>query len=602
MTASNHFARIIHSHPDGTPWTATMGVSVVPGLNAYGAWVTILPGLDPGGGLPYLSHDCYEIELYVHNSGAANEAKGQLITIGLDPLGGTAFADFIEYVPVPHASTMLTAGAMGGFTYRFRIFVAAGTSIGARATASAAPLRQARTFVRVKCEPSNPELIRCGTYARTFGAVAASSKGTDIVVGTAAEGAWTELGTIADADLWQWNVGLAVGNTALDNAVILADLGIGDATTKDIVIAEQPMFTTSGELATGKYYPEEYPAEVGQKVYARGETSTTQTTIYSAIAIAVGGDAAGTGGQLTVGGETDPPVLGVVTPDQNEAPGTAGAFSATWATATATPITMAISDAASDLAFISVWASFASAAGASQLVYAGRPDVDGDAGFVAPFTRYSTIDATDPADVSLSLRHDTGWPGNGTAQQTITLDYAAVDAAGNVLAGAPLVFLLPPSLTGTTTLEAIMDRLAAIIVDLEPESETAVRFRRHEGKVDFRDWAEKHSAGCYRAFDVRDTGEREPPAASNMDVEDEDRIVEVVIAYPSNSRYGSGNDRDRDAVIDQDAIQVEDAVGTNSSGSVDNATMITEVALREDGSPVTFSVIRLRAYFSRAKP
>lgn len=411
-----------------------MGVSVVPALNAYGLWYTILPGLDPGGGLPYLSHDCYEIELYVHNSGAANEGKGQLITLGVDPLGGTAFVDLIEYIPVPHASTMLTAGAMGGFTYRFRIFVAAGSSIGARATVTHNPLRQARTLIRCKCEPSNPELIRCGTYARTFGAVAASSKGTDIVVGTASEGAWTELGTIADADLWQWNFGLCVGNTALDNAVILADLGIGDATTKAVVIAEQPMHTTSGELATGKYYPEEYPSTVGQKVYARGQTSTTQTTIYSAIAIAIGGDAPGTGEQLTLvaGGETVPPTLGTVSPDQSEEPGDPGAFSADYETAKDTPIILSITDASSDIALIIVWVKFTTSSEAF-VVYAGEPSVDGSLGFKVPFQLYSEIDASDPKSVIVSIRHNLGWPSNAENQQTIRVGYKAVDSEGNVL-------------------------------------------------------------------------------------------------------------------------------------------------------------------------
>ena len=58
------------------------------------------------------------------------------------------------------------------------------------------------------------ELVRSGAYVDTFGAVTATSKGTDIVPGTASESAWLSLGTNITRDYWWCRPAGIIGTVA----------------------------------------------------------------------------------------------------------------------------------------------------------------------------------------------------------------------------------------------------------------------------------------------------------------------------------------------------------------------------------------------------
>jgi hypothetical protein len=152
----------------------------------------------------------------------------------------------------------------------------------------------------------------------------------------------------------------------------------------------------------------------------------------------------------------------------------------------------------------------------------------------------------------------------------------------------------------TTTPAAIATRIVALVEALTPTTETSIRYTEHrsEDGQSLDDFAEVHPEACMRRFEVRYSGDRDQPEVSNTDVEAEERDFDVVVAYPT-SRWSTA--RERDAVIDADANQVNHEVGTNSYGSITDCTMLTEGISREDGSPATFAVINLSAHFYRSQ-
>lgn len=113
------------------------------------------------------------------------------------------------------------------------------------------------------------------------------------------------------------------------------------------------------------------------------------------------------------------------------------------------------------------------------------------------------------------------------------------------------------------TQEAIRDRVYALIEALTPSSLSATKFRRYrnEAGADFDAWSEKNPSGAFRRFQVRETGDDEPPDVSNTDLEAVELELTIRIAYPQTHRYGSANAMDRDDVINQDWKLINAAVG-----------------------------------------
>ena len=126
----------------------------------------------------------------------------------------------------------------------------------------------------------------------------------------------------------------------------------------------------------------------------------------------------------------------------------------------------------------------------------------------------------------------------------------------------------------TTTPAAIRDRALTVIEALVPGSLSADRFRRYrnEDDGDFRAWAESNPAGCLRRVQVRTTGATETPPVSNFDHEEHQVTLEVTVAYPQTHRYGEDAALDRDDVIDQDAFQIDKAIGMQGGANFTPAT------------------------------
>lgn len=134
------------------------------------------------------------------------------------------------------------------------------------------------------------------------------------------------------------------------------------------------------------------------------------------------------------GSDAVPPVDTPVSPTPNTTPGTGGAFPAVYATAKDTPIVETVIDAASAIAFVSISVKFSDRQ-ATEVVYHGKPSVDGVNGFLIPYRAFSTVTGSGAASIghTFSIRRDDGWPSQQTSVTLVQLNVKAVDVFGNVL-------------------------------------------------------------------------------------------------------------------------------------------------------------------------
>lgn len=274
---ANRFTSIVQSH-DTFP-TSTQGATITPAQNSYGSYATVL-------GTP-LADPAYAIEIIVREIAVSAQDTSSLTTIGIDRAGGTSYSDFI-----PHLLTSC-AGSVGGASpigvrYWFPLFIPAGATLGAKGSINNATVGTQLVQVRLFCRPSHPHLVRAGSFVRSFGEDTANSRGTAVTLGNASEGAWTQLGTIADANLFAWAVAFGpTGITTASNQRIHCDLGIGDASNKSEFVVGHEVALTNAENITQIAWSQFGEAANGDLVYGRGQ-GTSQTT-WHAIAYAVGG-------------------------------------------------------------------------------------------------------------------------------------------------------------------------------------------------------------------------------------------------------------------------------------------------------------------------
>ncbi len=133
-------------------------------------------------------------------------------------------------------------------------------------------------------------------------------------------------------------------------------------------------------------------------------------------------------------GEIIAPTGTTISPDANEDPGSPGAFPAAYTTAKDTPIVYDVIDAASAIVFVTISCKFSDRTH-EEMVYSGRPSIDGNTGFLAPFRALSSVTGSGAAGVGhrFTLRHENGWPGQADRITLVKLRVKAVDLKGNVL-------------------------------------------------------------------------------------------------------------------------------------------------------------------------
>lgn len=275
-TLPNEWGLIIESVADGTRPAAAWGTSITPGNNTYGSYTQVLTAT---------SDETYLCRILINSFGVSATAKDALVTIGIDPAGGTSYTDLIVDLAAACAATLF-----GPLTYEFPLRIPAGATVAAKATVNNATVGTGRVAVQLFGRPSRPELVKAGTFVQTFGSTPASSAGTAITPGTTAEGAWTQVGAALTAPLWHWEVGLGVNNAAMASTIHHVDVGIGDASNKKIAIPNA-LFAENGAEAMSKFtFGKSAVGAIGDIVYARIQTGPVAfSTGTSVIVYGVGG-------------------------------------------------------------------------------------------------------------------------------------------------------------------------------------------------------------------------------------------------------------------------------------------------------------------------
>lgn len=274
----NGWGLTLYSSPDGTKPVAAMGASVTPAQNAYGAYVQLFAALPD---------DCWEITICVNSVGISASARDCLVSLGVDPSGGSSFVSLADLVCGP-ASSYLVAAPVGGVSFRFPLRIKAGSSVGVAASVNSATLTAIAVFARIRSRPTRPELVRAGEYIDQFGVTPASSSGTAITPGGVAEGAFTQIGTLA-RPCWFWEFGYGVNNATMQLSTFDVDIAIGDNANKTIVIPNAPVFDTNSESLTKPRAGEYFEAAAGQNAYARSQAGGTIEGGHSVAIYGVGG-------------------------------------------------------------------------------------------------------------------------------------------------------------------------------------------------------------------------------------------------------------------------------------------------------------------------
>jgi hypothetical protein len=241
------------------------GPVVTPGNNTLGSYVSLIAGAS-------VTHDVYEIEICTHANNTIATARDALLTVGLDPAGGSSFTPFIEHLAVPMASPYTGVNGSGsGIWYRFPVFIKAGTSIGVAASVNNATVGTMRCFVILRCKPSGA--VWAGSAVQTIGAAPLTSSGTTAITpGTVSEGAWAEIGTL-DRPIRFIDFGLGINNGTTSTSGVVVDVALGDATDKRIIIYNALLMVSGNELMGRFIEGRPCRGAPGDKVYMRAQSS-----------------------------------------------------------------------------------------------------------------------------------------------------------------------------------------------------------------------------------------------------------------------------------------------------------------------------------------
>lgn len=263
---------------------STIGTSVIPGAsNVLGSFTQVASSAN-------IAQDCYWIYFQVHSGATSAAIKNQLLDIGVDPAGGTSYTAVISDIDVG-ASPALTVA--GNREFCFPYFITAGSSVAVRIRGSNATAGTVRVPMRFYGQPSKPEAVPVGSFAQTFGAVTASSRGTTFTPGNAADGSYVDLGSVT-SPLWWFQLGYGIDNATITAEYTYIEVAWGDATNKHTMFKMMHGGTT-GEtcglaaqthmLTCAAYNP--VPA--GANIYVRGRCNNAPDTGYHATVTGIGG-------------------------------------------------------------------------------------------------------------------------------------------------------------------------------------------------------------------------------------------------------------------------------------------------------------------------
>lgn len=282
-------------------WWATNIGTLTTGVTSLGTTVTADASVNTVGTTVELlsgatvANDVYGIQIMANNYFAAASARNMLINIRTDPAGGTSWTTVIANLAT--IAQGLPGSTTGGSNscavwWYFPLFIKAGSSIGANVQCSVGGV-SGGIGATVWGRPTRPELVRVGSYVTTLGANTGTSAGTSVTPGTnGADGTYVQMGSNLTANHWWWQAGFGINDTTVAGGAYYMDLARGDGTTRDLIMENQLITTTSSEQCgvPNVQQPNSYcevPTGVG--IYGRMSASSTPDSSVTMVAYGLGG-------------------------------------------------------------------------------------------------------------------------------------------------------------------------------------------------------------------------------------------------------------------------------------------------------------------------
>src|SRR5690606_34323542 len=124
---------------------------VTPGNNTYGSYAEVISDSS-------VTSDAFGILININSVSVGSSARDAILTIGIDPAGGTTYTDFISDLLCSCAPTYVRGSS--GAWYYFPVFIKAGTSIAAKGSVNNSTVGTMHVNVQLMCKPTRPELVR----------------------------------------------------------------------------------------------------------------------------------------------------------------------------------------------------------------------------------------------------------------------------------------------------------------------------------------------------------------------------------------------------------------------------------------------------------
>lgn len=255
----NTYQQLVRSPAQTTPTDPS--TIITPGAtNVYGAWQNY--------GVLSADYDTHMLELIFSLASTAAASKCSMADIGIDPLGGTSFTSIIADVVLGTPGPFDDGTGIRPTIFEFYRRIPRGASLGIRGKQNFAAPTTFRAGVIAWGKPSRPELAFSGSAVEPIGATAASSQGTAIVPGNAADGAWTLIGTSTYRGR-HINFGYAIDNTNVTGQGLYVDVAYGNGTTLVNVITRAHVLANSNEIVHHLYNGRFCDIPAGSALYAR---------------------------------------------------------------------------------------------------------------------------------------------------------------------------------------------------------------------------------------------------------------------------------------------------------------------------------------------
>ncbi len=236
----------------------SLGATCTPGVsNADGTAVALFSSA--------LAHDAEYLRLAISVTAPASGNNDILMTVLIDPAGGTSWQTLIPYLMVGGLGDVSAAGgqpAAPSGVYDFPIWIPAGASVGVKARTAHTSAQPVKVAAFAFGGNANPASWWCGQRVTALGIDAANSTGAAHTAGTSgAFSSWTDLGSALSAACGALQFGVnGAGNGFYSSRDYQFEFGagserIGPPLFRDITSAETGWWLPTGpifrKLATG---------------------------------------------------------------------------------------------------------------------------------------------------------------------------------------------------------------------------------------------------------------------------------------------------------------------------------------------------------------